>query len=572
MTSAPVPARHRAARLAALLGDPLDPDNPVGHRAVLRADERAELLTAGEQLLDGYGLNAEFVPAEHGGRLTRLDELIDILRVVYRRDPALGLGYGVSSLISAVNVWTAADAEQRARVAGILLGNGRIAAAYHELAHGNDIAGTELAATPDGQGRWRLNGRKEVVTNIQRADALMVLTRTTAGAGQRNHAQFLVEKRDLPAGALRYLPRYATVGLRGVRLGGAEFHDCPVTEADLLGRPGHGLETAMRSFQITRTVLPSIMTGILDSALRAALRHTTGRRLHGAPVAELPHIRSLLVGAFVDLLTCEALSTVVARTTHLAPRQSSVYGAVVKYAVSTHLLRALDDLATVLGAESFVRDGAEAIFQKLHRDIKPVGFGHAARAACQTALLPHLGLLHRQLAKSSELPATAFQSHGELPPLPFGQLAVASRGQDPIAHALPRLAAELTPADAPLVEHAGHLRAELDQLVRAGAALPPDQLSLLAEPATYALTARYVAAVTGTACLGRWLCARGEPAADGSPDWLVAALTRLRATGRGRAPRALPAALERRLFAELTRRVAEGRDLGLPGPHSTDAP
>ncbi|MFD0392028.1 hypothetical protein ACFQ3Z_01690 [Streptomyces nogalater] len=173
---------ERVAALDRLLGDPADPANPVGTRAVLDADERGEMPTAGERALDAYGLNAEFVPPEYGGLLTRADHLVEVMRTVYRRDPVLGLGYGASSFIAGVNVWTAAGTEQATRVADLLLGGHRVAVAFHELAHGNDMTGTEFTAAADGA-HLRLSGRKEVVTNISRAKALVVLARTDPRPG-----------------------------------------------------------------------------------------------------------------------------------------------------------------------------------------------------------------------------------------------------------------------------------------------------------------------------------------------------------------------------------------------------
>ncbi|MCE0445234.1 hypothetical protein LT493_09735 [Streptomyces tricolor] len=56
------------------------------------------MLAAGEDLLTGFGLGAHFVPEDLGGRLARLDDLIRVMRAVYRRDPCLGLGHGAGSL------------------------------------------------------------------------------------------------------------------------------------------------------------------------------------------------------------------------------------------------------------------------------------------------------------------------------------------------------------------------------------------------------------------------------------------------------------------------------------------
>lgn len=225
-----------AAELDALLGDAWDDRNPVGHTAVLAADERQDMLAEGERALDEYRLNAEFVPVAYGGRLERADRLAEVLRTVWRRDPSLGLGYGFSSLIASVNIWTTGDEEQRRRAAGLLLANGRIAAAFHELAHGNDFAHAECAAHPDGTG-WRLSGRKEIVTNVRRAEAMVLFARTGPGAGSRSHSQFLLTRDDLPAGALRDLSRFHSSGMRGVQLGGVEFTDCPVPGDALIGSP-----------------------------------------------------------------------------------------------------------------------------------------------------------------------------------------------------------------------------------------------------------------------------------------------------------------------------------------------
>lgn len=136
------------------------------------------------------------------------------MRALYRRDPALGLGYGASSLIAGVTLWTAGDEQQTEHAARLLLDGRRIAIAFHELAHGNDMAGTELTATaaPDG---LRLSGRKEVVTNIGRADALVVLARTDPRPGPRGHSLVLVDRASADPARLTDLPRFGTVGMRG---------------------------------------------------------------------------------------------------------------------------------------------------------------------------------------------------------------------------------------------------------------------------------------------------------------------------------------------------------------------
>ena len=73
-------AAERADRLERSLGDPLDPLNPVGFAAIAAADERREPVPGAAPLLAEFGLNAELVPTELGGRLRDVGGLIESCR------------------------------------------------------------------------------------------------------------------------------------------------------------------------------------------------------------------------------------------------------------------------------------------------------------------------------------------------------------------------------------------------------------------------------------------------------------------------------------------------------------
>jgi alkylation response protein AidB-like acyl-CoA dehydrogenase len=542
------------------LGDPWDTANPAGFAAVLAADERAEMLAAGECILDGFGLNAEFVPAAYGGRLTRIDSLVDIMRAVYRRDPCLGLGYGASSLIAAANVWAAGDAAQCGAVARLLLANGRVAAAYHELDHGNDLAAVEFRARAE-DGGYVLTGRKDVVTNAHRARSLVVFARTAEGKG-RGHSLLLVDIEGLPAHQFRRDRRYHTAGMRGVPLGGVAFDDCPVPASAILGRPGHALETALRSFQLTRTALPGMAIGILDTALRTALRYAIERRLYGRPGADLPVIRSTLVNAFVDLLICDCFARVGARALHLLPEQASVVSAAVKYLVPGVLMAAMDQLADVLGARGYLREGREAIFQKLLRDVTPAGLGHVARSACLSAILLQLPWQARRGWPAADAALEAlFAVERDLPPFDMGRWTLTAHGRDGLGAAVAPLSAAAA-AEPALAGSVSRLTTELREIGHAAGRLTPADRTVMASPAAYALAARYAAVLAAAACLG----VRQHSADPFLRDtiWLSAALRRLTHLGGGEPP-PLAEPAQRALYDDMVRRLEAGRTFDLLG-------
>ncbi|MGI5321191.1 acyl-CoA dehydrogenase family protein [Actinomadura nitritigenes] len=547
-----------------LLGDPWEAGNPTGFGALLEADEREEMHAESEEVLDGYGLNAEFVPAPLGGRFRRLDRLVEVMRTVWRRDPCLGLGYGASSFIASVNVWSAGDARQRREAAGLLLANRKIASVYHELAHGNDFSRAEFAAVRAGSG-WRLDGRKEVVTNLRRADAMVVFARTRPDPGSRSHSQFLVPASEIPDGALRHLPRFPSSGMRGVQLGGAEFAGCPVPGDALLGEPGRGIETALTSFQLTRSALPAMCVGIVDTGLRAALACALDRRLYGGAVADLPYVRAVIGRAQADLLAADAFGTVVTRALHVLPGETGVSAPAVKYLVSRLLMDAMDGLATVLGAQSYLREGPYGVFQKLARDLAPAGFAHVSRAACQVTILPQLPRLARRAwFEGGAAPAALFRLGGDLEPLDFGALLPGAPRTDGLSGTLVEIA-ESGAGGLP-GRFAARFRDELDRLRRDCAALRPRDLTIDARPEAYALAGRYTVVLAAAACLGVWRHG-GDGLGDLDERWLPAALDRLdrRLGGPGVLAEPERRDLEEAMFRLARRRHDERRLLDLTG-------
>lgn len=215
-------------RLEDLFSDPWDASNLLGFAASIEADELGRMSPAGEIALDGFCINAEFVPVAHGGRFVDLGRLIALMRTVFRRDPCLGLGYG-ASFFASVDVWAAGDAGQQRCIATHLLANRKLACCYHGFAHGNDIDRAAWAASIDGDTAM-LNCVKQVIVNISRADE---------SRGARSHSLFPVERAATSPRSVRDLPR---CGMRGTPLGGIKFDDCRIDVATRYGASGNGME------------------------------------------------------------------------------------------------------------------------------------------------------------------------------------------------------------------------------------------------------------------------------------------------------------------------------------------
>jgi hypothetical protein len=431
------------------------------------------------------------------------------------------------------------------------------------------MARTECRADIDGD-ELHLIGRKEVVTNLERSEALVLFARTSAQHGSRSHSQLLIDKTLLDERRFRYLPRFRTAGMRGVQLGGIEFDDCRVPGSVVMGKPGTGLETALRSFQVTRITLVSMFCGLLDTGIRTALRHTTGRRLYGGTAIDMPHVRAVIAGAYADLLAADCFATVATRALHALPGETAIYAQAAKFFISKTLINAMNDLTQVLGAHFYLREGETAIFQKLLRDVQPAGFGHAARAACQVSLFPQLPLLaRRSWTQPRELPDELFVAGAELPAFDFSALAISAGGRESLASGLAQGLAKLdgNGVSGGLVENAEYFVADLASLTTQCEKLEISGLGISADPLVYELVERYVRVLVASSCFETWRRSRDAGDASFAADarWPAAVLHRLRATAERR-PKSLPADLTEFLVEEAAVRLRSGRGFGLAEP------
>ncbi|MBV6701502.1 acyl-CoA dehydrogenase [Kitasatospora aureofaciens] len=563
----PAPARARVAQIEAALGDPTEPGNPYGYRGLLAADRAAVPFAAVEDLLDGLGVSAEYVPQHLGGRLDSIETLVRVMRPLFRRDVGLGMGYGMHTFMAASDVWITGTPAQQEWLADLLLGGARAAIAQHETAHSNDYVRSQVAARRAGDG-FLLTGSKPMINNLSRAEALVLFCRTDREPGSRSHSVLLLDPRQLPAGRATVLPRRHAVGLRGCLWTGIAFDDCPAPESALLGAAGSGVETALRSFQISRTVIAAMALAAVDTSLRTAVQFDLDRRLGGSygSWTDPAKIDQALVGAFVNLLLYDALAVVAGRALHLLPEQTSVYSASLKYLLPKVLTKTMYDLSVVLGAGIYTRDGNLGIFQKHVRDVPVLSLGHAGTVACQATVIPQLPwLARRSWFAEPEPPAELFRLGTDVPPLDHARLSLAC-GRDSVSAALVAVADGApggSPADRALRTLASRLVGELRDLQQRVLALSDADWAGPRGAVSFPLADRYALLLAAASVAGVWQHSQGgrDPfLAD--PCWAAMALHRI-ARQLGTPVGELPPECGTRVRHELQLRFADRRSFDL---------
>ena len=224
------------------------------------------------------------VPAEHGGLFPRLDvrTLCLAREILAWRDGLADFAFAMQGLGSGAITLYGSDENKARYLPAVRDGRAIAAFALSEPEAGSDVAALATTARPDGPGHVRLDGRKTWISNGGIADFYVVFARSGEGPGARGLSAFVVDA-DTPG--LTVAERIevskphplATLDFAGVRV--------PV--GNRLGRPSEGFKVAMATLDVFRSSVGAAALGFARRGLFEMVERAAGRKLFGAPLADL---------------------------------------------------------------------------------------------------------------------------------------------------------------------------------------------------------------------------------------------------------------------------------------------
>ncbi|WP_434771920.1 acyl-CoA dehydrogenase family protein [Pseudomonas entomophila] len=533
-----IPAQYlEALMMEQSLGDPWLVSNALSYQQALAMDEEDAFPEVQVTALNAIGLPQSYVPIAYGGLFRNCETFVAMGRVLARRNMSVAVAY--STMLWSTLAWLGGSEAQKRDIASWIMDHGSFPClAYSEDEHGADLTANQLTATRNEDGSYTLDGEKWPINRAIRSDFLVLLARTDAGTHMRNHSLFIVHKRQLNSRHYYHLPRVKTHGLKGCDISGIGFRSCVIPASCLVGIEGHGLELALKGFQVTRTFCTALSLGVGDTALRLVADYASRRRLYGDSIDKLPHTQDVLANVYTSQLMAECVSIVSARGLHVCPQLYSSWSSIAKVEVCHLIDFSCKQLSGVLGARFYMRDQqGVGIFQKFMRDGAVVSIFDGSSVVCLDSLATLLDTLVRDDAPAPEEECLTllFDLEATLPTLDYGRLKLFSREGDPLMGALPNLVQRLEQ-----LSPCGDCDEQaLQRLKVASQRLLGDVEDLKAhirEPAPrgsrnsarrFALAERYCAVYGVAACLGIWLFNREKfGGAFKSGLWLEAVLQR----------------------------------------------
>jgi len=316
------------------------------------ADESSEFPQASYDALRAGDFHAPHIPQEYGG--VGADALATAIVI-----EEVARACASSSLIPAVNklgtlpLLLAGSAELKRRyLPPVASGAAMFSYCLSEPEAGSDAVAMSTKATRDGD-HWVLNGAKRWITNAGISEYYTVFAKTEPGARSQGISAFVVEKADAGVG---FGALEKKLGIKGSPTREVYFDNVRLPADRMIGAPGSGFRTAMRTLDHTRVTIAAQAVGIAQGALDIATAYVRERRQFGRPIAEFQGVQFMLADMSMQLSAARELTYAAAARSERNEPDLTYFGAAAKCFASDVAMKITTDAVQLLGGYGYTRD------------------------------------------------------------------------------------------------------------------------------------------------------------------------------------------------------------------------
>jgi isovaleryl-CoA dehydrogenase len=225
------------------------------------------------------------------------------------------------------------------------------ALAMSEPGSGSDVVSMRTRADRR-DGGFTLNGSKMWITNGPEADTAVIYATIEPGSGARGITAFIIER---GMKGFRSAQKLDKLGMRGSDTSELVFEDCFVPDANVLGRPGGGVEILMSGLDYERLVLTGGPLGLMRAALDLIVPYLHDREQFGRPIGSFQLMQAKLADLYATCNASRAYAYAVARACD-AGRATRYDAAACLLAASENATRAGLEAIQVLGGNGYINE------------------------------------------------------------------------------------------------------------------------------------------------------------------------------------------------------------------------
>jgi alkylation response protein AidB-like acyl-CoA dehydrogenase len=224
--------------------------------------------------------------------------------------------------------------------------------ALSEREAGSDAAAMKTRAVADGDS-YVLNGSKMWITNAGVSTHYTVMAVTEPGAGSRGISAFVVHADDpgFSCGA-----KERKLGIKGSPTREIYFDECRIPADRMIGAPGTGFATALKTLDHTRLGIGAQAVGIAQGALEAAIAYTKQRRQFSQPVSDFQGVQFMLADMAMKIEAARHLVYRAAAAAEVGARDLTFVSSAAKCFASDTAMAVTVDAVQLFGGYGYVED------------------------------------------------------------------------------------------------------------------------------------------------------------------------------------------------------------------------
>jgi alkylation response protein AidB-like acyl-CoA dehydrogenase len=315
-------------------------------------DESAEYPWDVHKALKDADLLAIHVPEQYGGagadKIAHCILVEEVARVCASSSLIpMGNKLGTTGMILA-----GSEDLKRRYLPQVAAGEATFSYALSEREAGSDAASMRTRATADGDA-YILNGTKCWITGAGVSTHYTVMAVTDPAAGARGISAFVVHADD-PGFSVGTKER--KLGIKGSPTCEIYFDNCRIPADRLIGEPGTGFKTALRTLDHTRLGIGAQAVGIAQGALDAAIAYIKERRQFSQPIADFQGVQFMVAEMAMRIEAARQLVYVAAAAAERGEKDLTFRSSAAKCFASDTAMSVTTDAVQLFGGYGYTKD------------------------------------------------------------------------------------------------------------------------------------------------------------------------------------------------------------------------
>ncbi|MGR9051747.1 MAG: AMP-binding protein [Gammaproteobacteria bacterium] len=312
------------------------------------------------------GLLGMCVPEQYAGRALLVGDALRVIEQLAAIDANLAAMVSVHHVLGTRPIMNYGSPALKERFLP-KIAEGRILGAFAitEPSAGSNPHAIRATARPAPQGGWLISGEKCWIGNGTWAGVINIIVQTVDNNGHVTGVTAFAVEQGRPG--LHMGEEAPTMGMRGMVQNRMHFTDMHVTEADLLGRVGQGMEVAQDAMMHGRLVIAAMSLGGLKRAAQLMTRYAHRREVATGRLLQNSITLQRLSELHAAIVAVEAMVRFMGASIDKGIDIPAEVYAVCKTSAPEFLWDGVDRLIQMLGGRGYTENNAVA---QMMRDLR----------------------------------------------------------------------------------------------------------------------------------------------------------------------------------------------------------